>query len=105
MKASNDRRENHAQPSRPPAPRVRMLGRHVRLPRSKPLRVGLGGLLLFGGMLGFLPVLGYWMVPVGLVILSVDFAPVRRFRRRMELRLVPGWRRLVARFSRSSEGR
>lgn len=37
------------------------------------LRVGLGILLVLGGLLGFFPVLGFWMIPLGLIILAVDF--------------------------------
>ena len=40
---------------------------------------------VFLGLLGFLPILGYWMVPVGLIILSQDFATVRRWRRSFEV--------------------
>jgi hypothetical protein len=47
----------------------------------------LGGLLVVGGVLGFLPVLGFWMVPLGLAILAVDFPPVRRLQRRLTVRL------------------
>ena len=52
------------------------------LPRSRILRIGLGIVLIFGGLLGFLPVLGFWMIPVGLLVLSYEFAVVRRWRRR-----------------------
>ena len=38
----------------------------------------LGILLLLGGLLWFLPILGLWMVPLGLLILSVDFRWARR---------------------------
>ena len=38
----------------------------------------LGVLLLIGGMFWFLPVLGLWMIPLGLVILSVDFQWARK---------------------------
>jgi len=31
--------------------------------------------------LGFLPVLGFWMIPLGLLVLSVDLPAVRRWRR------------------------
>jgi hypothetical protein len=34
------------------------------------------------GCFGFLPVLGFWMIPLGLLILSYEFARVRRWRRR-----------------------
>ena len=56
------------------------------IPASRPLRMGLGVALVIGGLLGFLPILGFWMVPLGLLVLSIDIAPVRRFRRRMEIR-------------------
>ncbi len=38
----------------------------------------LGVLLLVGGVFGILPVLGFWMIPLGLLILSVDFQWARR---------------------------
>jgi hypothetical protein len=37
------------------------------------------------GFVGFLPVVGFWMVPVGLAILSVDSPLARRLRRRAEV--------------------
>lgn len=48
-----------------------------RLPR--PLRIAAGTLLVFLGFLGFLPVLGFWMTPVGLVILAIDIPIVKRW--------------------------
>lgn len=51
------------------------------LPRSQWARIVLGILLIFGGLLGFLPVLGFWMLPLGLLVLSVDLPFVRRWRR------------------------
>ncbi|MBX3578084.1 MAG: hypothetical protein KF723_12805 [Rhizobiaceae bacterium] len=53
------------------------------MPRSKALRVAIGLLLVVGGVLGFLPVLGFWMIPLGLLVLSYEFAAVRRRRRRL----------------------
>jgi hypothetical protein len=44
---------------------------------------GLGILLVAFGLLGFLPVLGFWMIPVGLLVLSVDLPVVRRWRRKL----------------------
>ncbi len=55
----------------------------VRLPRWARLVTGV--LLILFGLLGFLPVLGFWMIPLGLVVLSVDVAPARRLRRRLEV--------------------
>ena len=62
------------------------LGKHrVPLPGSWILRVFIGVVLILGGCLGFLPVLGFWMVPLGLVVLSIDLPIARRWRRRIEV--------------------
>ena len=45
-------------------------------------RMSIGAALLLGGVLGFLPVLGFWMLPLGLLVLSYDLPLVRRWRRR-----------------------
>ncbi len=55
----------------------------VPLPDSPVLRILVGSLLIVGGLLGFLPVLGFWMVPLGLLILSHDIPAVRRARRKL----------------------
>ncbi len=34
--------------------------------------------LMIGGVLGFLPVLGFWMFPAGVALLSLDVPPLRR---------------------------
>ncbi|MBG50934.1 MAG: hypothetical protein JJ939_11665 [Alphaproteobacteria bacterium] len=65
---------------------VRVNGRKFQVPGSAPIRVVVGFLLLVGGVLGFLPVLGFWMIPLGIIILSVDLHSVRRLRRRFEVR-------------------
>ena len=65
------------------AHKVRIFDRQLRLPNSKPLRIGLGTMLVGGGLLGFLPVLGFWMVPLGFLVLSVDLPAIRRWRRQM----------------------
>jgi hypothetical protein len=46
----------------------------VRINRTVPpgLRLLLGLLLIFGGILGFLPVLGFWMIPLGLAVAWLD---------------------------------
>jgi hypothetical protein len=38
----------------------------------------IGILLMVGGVLGFLPILGFWMVPLGLLVLAPDFKWARR---------------------------
>ena len=65
------------------APKVRFANRHFHLPQSKPVRLGIGILLVAFGLLGFLPVLGFWMIPLGLLVLSVDVPAVRRGRRKL----------------------
>ncbi|MCA0433957.1 MAG: hypothetical protein LCH46_11920 [Proteobacteria bacterium] len=66
---------------------ISFLGRRIPVPGNIYLRVPLGILLVLGGFLGFLPVLGFWMLPFGLLILSIDFPPVRRFRRHVTVKL------------------
>ncbi|WP_244505635.1 hypothetical protein [Methyloceanibacter stevinii] len=65
------------------APKVRIFDHHIHLPKSKPMRIGLGTILVGGGLLGFLPVLGFWMIPLGFLVLSVDLPAVRRWRRQL----------------------
>lgn len=54
-------------------------------------RVGVGVAFVLGGLVGFLPILGFWMVPVGLLVLSVDMPPVRRFNRRATVWFLRKW--------------
>lgn len=50
----------------------------VLRPESKWLRVPLGLLMIGGGFLGFLPILGFWMLPLGALLLAEDFPLLRR---------------------------
>jgi hypothetical protein len=52
-------------------------------PSSRLARIPAGVLLVIGGVLSILPVLGLWMLPLGLVLLAEDVAPLRRRRDRM----------------------
>jgi hypothetical protein len=60
------------------------------------IRLPIAIVFIFGGILSFLPVLGFWMLPVGLLLLAVDLpllrAPISnamiRGRRRINI-----WRR------------
>jgi len=68
------------------------LARHVRVgtwqlkvPANPFVRIAIGVLLVLGGCVGFLPILGFWMIPLGLIVLSIDLPPVRRLRRRVEV--------------------
>lgn len=66
-----------------PVRKITIFGRTFNLPRSRALRIVVGCLLVLGGCLGFLPVLGFWMIPLGLLVLSSDFHSIRRRRRRL----------------------
>ena len=61
---------------------VKLGSYRLPLPRSRLLRVLIGVAFVVFGILGFLPILGFWMVPLGLLILSIDIPRVRRWRRR-----------------------
>ncbi len=82
--------------------RIRFGRRSIPMPGSKRQRVILGTGLIAGGVVGFLPIVGFWMLPLGLAVLSVDSPRVRRLRRRLEL----GWlRRQGSRHSGKRKGR
>ena len=65
--------------------RIRIGRRSYTVPGSKPVRIASGVLLVLMGILGFLPILGFWMIPLGLLLLSVDSWRIRRMRRRFEV--------------------
>lgn len=65
---------------------VKFGSRKFKVPGSPLIRIVSGILLIIGGILGFLPILGFWMIPLGVIFLSVDFHPIRRFRRRFEVK-------------------
>jgi hypothetical protein len=66
---------------------IKFAGFKVRVPAHRIVRTILGIALVFGGIFSFLPVLGVWMLPLGLIMLSIDSALVRKFRRKSEIRL------------------
>lgn len=49
----------------------------VRRPRLHIVRIPLAILLILGGVFSFLPVLGIWMLPLGLLVLAVDIPALR----------------------------
>lgn len=44
----------------------------LRRPEARFVRLPLGLLLVCGGIFSFLPVLGLWMLPLGLLLLALD---------------------------------
>ena len=66
---------------------IRFGNRKMTLPRSRLARMIIGAALVLGGLVGFLPVVGFWMIPLGLLVLSIDLPIVRRWRRGLAVRL------------------
>ena len=62
--------------------------RWLRGSSSGWVRVPVGLLLIIFGVFGFLPVLGFWMVPLGVLLLAQDIP----FLRRPILRALFGWK-------------
>jgi len=56
-----------------------------KIPDNKLHRTLLGWSLVIGGIFGFLPVVGFWMLPLGLLVLAVDYPFARRLRRKLEV--------------------
>ncbi len=58
-------------------PATRHLTDRLLQDRMRLVRVPMAVVLLFGGVFSFLPVLGLWMLPLGLMLLAVDVALIR----------------------------
>lgn len=54
--------------------------RFVRQPSGRWLRIPTGLLLTAGGLFWFLPILGLWMLPIGLMLLADDVPLLRSLR-------------------------
>jgi hypothetical protein len=63
-------------------PRLRKMLRALRQPSRRWLRIPAGLLLIAGGILAFLPILGLWMLPLGLLLLAEDTPALRGLRAR-----------------------
>jgi hypothetical protein len=70
----------------PAAPRkIAVFGREFHMPQSRPLRIAIGvALCAFSAYArDSCQCSGFWMIPLGILVLSYEFAAVRRFRRRV----------------------
>lgn len=77
----------------------------LREPSSRWIRIPIGILLIVGGVFSLLPLLGLWMLPLGLILLAQDIPFLRRPTRRALLwieRRVLRWRQFRRR-ARSSK--
>ena len=77
MKApnKNQRKQYHR------GPPTGIIHRGIRWVRDKVpagVRTVGGVILIAGGVFGFLPVLGFWMIPAGAALIALDIAPLRR---------------------------
>ena len=61
-------------------PRVGDTVSYLLKPSSRWVRIPSGALLVVGGVLSFLPVLGIWMLPLGLALLAEDVPALRSSR-------------------------
>ncbi|MEP7240489.1 MAG: hypothetical protein ABI697_06355 [Devosia sp.] len=50
----------------------------IQAPHRHLVRIPLAIVLIFGGVFSFLPILGLWMLPLGLAILAIDLPLLRR---------------------------
>jgi hypothetical protein len=75
-----------------PGPISRFL-RWLRKPSSRWVRIPAGILLIVGGILSFLPILGLWMLPLGLLLLAQDLPFLQRPMRRLLTRTEQRWAR------------
>jgi len=71
--------------------KIRLGNRTIALPQNQILRLAIGGLLVVGGLFGFLPVLGFWMLPLGFLVLATDIPAVRRINRRVSVAVKRWW--------------
>jgi hypothetical protein len=67
---------------------IRRLIEWVRRPNAKYVRAPIAILLILGGFVGFLPILGFWMIPLGLALLALDVPFLQRPLTRLLSRVV-----------------
>ena len=58
--------------------RVRHAVIWLRRPEARWLRIPAGIFLVCGGFVWFLPMVGLWMLPLGLLLLAEDIPPMKR---------------------------
>jgi len=66
----------------------------MRKPKARVVRLPLGLLCIVASFLWFLPVLGVWLLPLGLLLIAQDVPFLRRPIGRMTLYLFDSWKRI-----------
>jgi hypothetical protein len=79
--------------------------RWMRKPQARIVRLPLGILCVVGSFFWFLPVLGLWFLPLGLLLIAQDVRFLRRPVGRMTLYLLDRWKRLRKWWARRKEAR
>lgn len=51
--------------------------RAITAPGRALIRLPLAVLFILGGFVGFLPIVGFWMLPLGLILLAIDLPRLR----------------------------
>lgn len=74
-------------------------------PSGMWVRFPLGVLFILGGFFSFLPLLGVWMLPLGILLIAVDVPPVRRWVIRTWPKIEARWRLYRQRKARADEPR
>jgi hypothetical protein len=72
----------------------------LRQPRHRLVRIPVGIVLVIGSVFSILPVLGLWMLPVGLMLLAIDVPFLQRPTVAMLRWIERTWSSLRRRFSR-----
>ena len=65
---------------------VRAFGRDVWLPQNRVIRLAMAAGLMLGSLLAVLPVFGFWMLPLGILVLAADYPPAERVARNLVAR-------------------
>jgi hypothetical protein len=79
--------------------------RWMRKPQARIVRLPLGILCIVGSFFWFLPVLGLWFLPLGLLLIAQDVPFLRRPVGRMTLYLLERWKRLTKWWARRKQAR
>jgi hypothetical protein len=69
-RAALDEQFNRFEPHLPP--RMGKAVKWLREPSSRWVRIPAALVLICAGFVGFLPILGFWMVPLGLLLIAQD---------------------------------
>lgn len=71
--------------------------RWLRQPASRWVRLPISVLLVCGGVFSILPILGLWMIPLGLLLMAQDLPFLRRPTGRALVRVEYRWRQWIRR--------